>query len=54
MDANPDVASVAGAASNGVIQAGPWFPIKGDAQDAKFVDLARKSADIQQPSWSPR
>lgn len=51
MDANPDVAAVAGPASDGVIQAGPWFPIAGDKTDAAFVALAKKSAQITEPSW---
>lgn len=51
MDANPDVATVAGAAANGILQFGPWFPVAGDQRDATFIADAKAGAQIQTPSW---
>lgn len=51
MDANPDLATVAGAAADGLVQAGPWFPSGTSAKQKAFIALAKASADITLPSW---
>jgi branched-chain amino acid transport system substrate-binding protein len=51
MDANPDLATVAGAAADGLVQAGPWFPSGSSGKQKAFIALAKASADITLPSW---
>jgi branched-chain amino acid transport system substrate-binding protein len=51
MDANPDLATVAGAAADGIIQAGPWFPSGTNEKQKAFIALAKASAEITLPSW---
>jgi branched-chain amino acid transport system substrate-binding protein len=51
MDANPDLATVAGTSADGLVQAGAWFPSGTDQTQQDFIALATESADITLPSW---